>query len=29
MAVLVDGALRLIQDRGFRTHAATGEGNLP
>ena len=29
MAVLVDGALRLIQDRAFRTHAATGEGNLP
>jgi osmoprotectant transport system permease protein len=29
MAVLVDGALRLVQNRAFRTHAATAEGNLP
>jgi osmoprotectant transport system permease protein len=29
MAVLVDGALRIVQARAFRTHAANGEGNAP
>ncbi len=29
MAVLVDGALRLVQDRAFRTHTVTSERNLP
>lgn len=29
MAVLVDGVLRIVQDRAFRTHAATSERNLP
>ena len=29
IAVLIDGALRIVQRRAFRTHSASGEGSLP
>jgi hypothetical protein len=29
IAVLVDGALRIVQSRAFRTHSAGGDGSLP